>query len=917
MSGSTIGGLAGAVVGIFVPFIGPALGATIGQAVGGLVAPTVIEGQDPGQPIAQSVQPGQPRAVVFGHCPPFPGVVIGGEKVARKITEKHRQGKGGPTVKETKFLLTSAIGVGEGPARFIRIWRDGVVVLDRRTVFPEGWEGYSEEIKTAQAKFLESARLYEGSDDQLPDPALEAIHGVGNTPYFRGTCYIVDEDVDRTATRGTVAQYLFEMASCGEVNSESTDIVDMGPEFYYPFGDAGSPAVDISGKNRDDIPFSGGYSFAGGGVTFDTSGSGGGVDGGYTDGLADGLSPAAEWSVFCRVQVHSFIPGMFGDIARTVVNSVNGWYNWALFLSPNGSGGWHLAVGANNSAGAGTDLAAPSPIATETAYVFGAQLRAGNLELLINGAVVASTPAPGTLGGAQGLQIGDPYYGHTANMTVSHLIGFRYAQSPGGAKVVSYYLGNVPDAWEPIPDAPGSYYDTDTGEIVTPGIAHQTVDECALTLQEVEEAIAERCNVPADRIDCSALGGIELPGYLLLNQQTGKAALGPLMLGYFHDLPEYDGEIHARLRGGPVAFNIEEALLLASGVEDDVTRPQGMEYPRSVTVFTQEPEAEYGEIPQTSIRTTPDVRATGEVVLRLPVPLGADEAKQVAEKLHAVLWSQAEGQVQLSLGPDYASLIASDPFTFDSRRWLCMKADYIDGTLHIEADYESALNYTSTATGTVPDPPAPPTGVIKGPTIFMAMNLPSLRAQDNGIPGAYIAAMGRFPAGWPGADIYLTTPDGTTSLVATITQPSILGQTVGDEESGGEPITVRLNSADDELDNATTAQVAAGVNAAAIVSDDDYAEIIGFEDANQETGGDWDLSTITRGELATPERTYLDGDRFGMLENVQFLPIASQWAEQTLVFRAVTIGTAFDMAPAIPFVYRPNLDVIVDGGDLE
>ena len=38
-------------------------------------------------------------------------------------------------------------------------------------------------------------RFYEGGEDQLPDPLIEAAEGHGRTPAFRGLAYLVFEDL--------------------------------------------------------------------------------------------------------------------------------------------------------------------------------------------------------------------------------------------------------------------------------------------------------------------------------------------------------------------------------------------------------------------------------------------------------------------------------------------------------------------------------------------------------------------------------------------------------------------------------------------------------------------------------------------------------------------------------------------------
>lgn len=244
MSGQQIGTIVGGVVGAF--FGMPQLGMVIGGMIGGAIDPEVIKAPGIGDAQRQTTQAGVPRPVVFGHPAPFMGNIIDGEHKARKIIVEEG-GKGGPVVESERFILTSAIRICEGPiAGVVRIWRNGEVVADFRADddFPEYPDStsaerskYIGEIRAKTMAFMEHTRIYLGDEDQLPDPALEAIHGVGNTPYYRGTCYMVLEDDDVTDTRGACAQYEFEVVSVGAETQITHVVPTMAP----------SPSFGLSG----------------------------------------------------------------------------------------------------------------------------------------------------------------------------------------------------------------------------------------------------------------------------------------------------------------------------------------------------------------------------------------------------------------------------------------------------------------------------------------------------------------------------------------------------------------------------------------------------------------------------------------------------------------------------------------------
>ncbi len=102
-----------------------------------------------------------------------------------------RQGiKGGAKVVTYKYFGNLAIGLCEGEiAGLRRVWADGSE-LDLTTV---------------------EMRVYRGTDDQLPDPLLEAKQGVGNTPAYRGIAYVVFERLPLEPYGNRIPQLQFEV----------------------------------------------------------------------------------------------------------------------------------------------------------------------------------------------------------------------------------------------------------------------------------------------------------------------------------------------------------------------------------------------------------------------------------------------------------------------------------------------------------------------------------------------------------------------------------------------------------------------------------------------------------------------------------------------------------------------------------
>lgn len=216
MSTRVVFGAIGAVVGAY--FGNPQLGWAIGSAVGGAVDPEIIKGPSIGDIIDQTALEGGPRPIVFALSKPMAGNIIaqGPPRIVRKRT---RQGKGGPKVETESVYRTYAIGVCEGECSFVRIWRNGQLVYDildaaRNEVGSITLFGQTIATGTANGAFMEHARFFDGTFEQLPSPDLETVLGVGTTPAHRGTTYMVMADEDLTDLRGAIPQWTFQVQRC-------------------------------------------------------------------------------------------------------------------------------------------------------------------------------------------------------------------------------------------------------------------------------------------------------------------------------------------------------------------------------------------------------------------------------------------------------------------------------------------------------------------------------------------------------------------------------------------------------------------------------------------------------------------------------------------------------------------------------
>ncbi|WP_112309054.1 baseplate multidomain protein megatron [Pseudogemmobacter bohemicus] len=185
--GGTVLGLSGAVI-----------GRAIGASVGRIIDQKILGGGSDAVEVGRidrlrlmSAGEGEAIAKLWGR------MRIAGHVIWASQYEEHsntrRGGKGasaGGSVTEYSYTVSLAIGLCEGEIlRVGRIWADGTEIEPRSL----------------------SMRIYHGTEDQLPDPKIEAVEGLGTVPAFRGLAYVVIEDLDVTAYGNRVPQFSFEV----------------------------------------------------------------------------------------------------------------------------------------------------------------------------------------------------------------------------------------------------------------------------------------------------------------------------------------------------------------------------------------------------------------------------------------------------------------------------------------------------------------------------------------------------------------------------------------------------------------------------------------------------------------------------------------------------------------------------------
>ena len=234
-TGAAIGGsLGGTIAGLSSVAIGRAVGATLGRVIDqrllGQGGQAVETGKVERFRLTTAGE-GDAVARLYGRMR-LGGQVIWSSDFQEAVTVTGG-GKGGPPEPETteySYSVSLAIALCEGEITSVgRVWADG------------------EEIAPDDLNM----RVYTGTRSQLPDPVMEAIEGPGLVPAYRGTAYVVMEDLALSQFGNRVPQFSFEVIRPQQPDTE---------------GAASTPTYAVQGVAL--IPGTGEYGLATTAVTY-------------------------------------------------------------------------------------------------------------------------------------------------------------------------------------------------------------------------------------------------------------------------------------------------------------------------------------------------------------------------------------------------------------------------------------------------------------------------------------------------------------------------------------------------------------------------------------------------------------------------------------------------------------------------
>jgi hypothetical protein len=178
--GGALGGAAGAA-------IGSALGRAVDSvALNGLAGARQVGPRIPELRLSGAAE-GAPMAAVFGRAR-VAGQVIWAARFKERWVDGHVGGSKGPRTTSAAYSLSFAVAVCEGPIDGVgRVWADGKAMDMSGVVM----------------------RVHTGAEDQAPDPLIAVVEG--DAPAYRGTAYVVFEDLPLAAYGNRPPQLSFEV----------------------------------------------------------------------------------------------------------------------------------------------------------------------------------------------------------------------------------------------------------------------------------------------------------------------------------------------------------------------------------------------------------------------------------------------------------------------------------------------------------------------------------------------------------------------------------------------------------------------------------------------------------------------------------------------------------------------------------
>ncbi len=374
----------------------------------------------------------------------------------------------------------------------------------------------------------------------------------------------------------------------------------------------------------------------------------------------------------------------------------------------------------------------------------------------------------------------------------------------------------------------------------------------SMPLADVVGQIMADYRAPA--FDAKLLAGI-VPGYVIDRIMSPRDALQPLELAYFFDSLESEGQIVFRHRGAAAAvatLNEDDLVEASAGAPLlKLTRGQETDLPATAKIAFLSAAADYHRAVASAARLA---SASGRVAQAdLPILLDPDQAGELADAWLFETWAARE-RASFSLPPSRLAVEPGDAVVINrqGRDHLLRVTEIGDhGARDMEARGLDPDVYDRVASPERVAPTMPP--IASGQPLVILLDLPLLTGEEADNAG-YIAAA---QSPWPGALAVYQSPDTTGfKLKGIINAASIIGETLSALPDGptsridhGNRLTVKIGVG--QLTSATSLQLLAGANVAALRTANGAWEVFQFTTATLVAAQTYQLSGLLRGQAGT------------------------------------------------------------------
>jgi hypothetical protein len=947
-------GAIGAAIGSYVApevvafgLTGSAIGWAVGSVAGQLLAPGQhAEGPRIGDRSISASTLGTPMTVLYG-TGRLAGNVIDCSNPLREVSNTSSVGKGGgSTVTNYSYNCDIAIDLCAGPVAGIRkIWRDGKLVYDVST-------GASAASIIASSFHAKSFTFYPGDEAQLPDPTLEALHGVGNVPAYRGRAYVVFAQLE--CPGGRIPQLNFEVVSQATATQPSTIYATVSaPSYASSFPTHASigelQTLQVDGNTtlvRGDHPM---YRVGQGYSTYlgapSIAGSGQASD--------DALVPVQSSRKPRALHVWS-TTAVGATVHKTIdVFLADGTYGGTIFDgdTPNAGAGYHISWAAYDEisgmyAVVGTDISASPGNGKVITFLPG-----GNATgvLADSRQPVAFYDSVAYIVGEHGGTTWLDKYGSDGStltgidsgqsITVDALLvcanahGVYVLESLGDITVDRRLWKVTDDGWTLLTSTARfdnsnvttkTFFCNDQFAIVGPSVASGgTVDYRLIAFSALapsEASVAdillaecERAGLTSGQVDVSGIADT-VHGYPVTRAGGGRATIEPLLKAFFIDPVEADGKVNFikranQAQAASIAFD-DLAAVEGGGSAGDpfpLQRMQESDLPRSITVQYIDINADYQPGAEQGLRQV--TSSINDVADDIAICTASDHAKQVADVLLFDAWS-ARNKRSGKLTREYAYLTPGDVAlieyprgTFQQRQ--LTRVNDTGALIEFEAIDANADLYRTTPLGSAGSS-SQVLGDLPSPAQLAVLDMPIVRDVDDNA-GVYVAlAPLREPAS--GAQLFLGVDDSSLTGRGIVTAPAPIGVTetvLGGFTEGfiDELNLVTVSIGPDTLASTTRDRVLTTTDNLCAIGAAGRWEILQFIRVASLGAGRYTLSGLRRGRYGTQDSraNHTAADTFVLLTQAGMLrPLFDVSAlSHNYRFRPVGLGLPLDSADSV------------------